>query len=91
MPIALTRALLRAALQGALSGADFRKDPYFGVDVPVSAPGVDATLLDPAATWASRDAYDATAERVVDLFTTNFAGLAPFVDPDVKAAGPRRP
>ncbi|GLI92035.1 phosphoenolpyruvate carboxykinase [Methylocystis echinoides] len=91
MPIALTRALLRAALQGALSGAAFRKDPYFRVDVPVSAPGVDAPLLDPAATWASRADYDATAGKVVDLFTENFAGLAPFVDHDVRAAAPCRP
>ncbi|UOR15464.1 hypothetical protein, partial [Qipengyuania aquimaris] len=27
--------------------AEFRKDPNFGFEVPVSVPGVDSTILDP--------------------------------------------
>ncbi len=40
MPIKATRALLSAALDGSLAEAEFRKDPNFGFDVPVSVPGV---------------------------------------------------
>ena len=47
MPIKATRALLNAALDGSLNNAEFRKDPNFGFDVPVSVPGVDSKLLDP--------------------------------------------
>src|SRR5213078_4625269 len=36
MPIAATRALLRAALDGDLRGVDYRTDPVFGFEVPVS-------------------------------------------------------
>src|SRR6201991_5096807 len=68
MPIKATRALLNAALDGSLAGVEFRKDPNFGFMVPTSAPGVDATILDPRQTWADRQAYDATAAKLVDQF-----------------------
>ena len=42
MPIKETRALLNAALDGSLKNVEFRKDPNFGFEVPVSVPGVDS-------------------------------------------------
>ncbi|MBT9245640.1 phosphoenolpyruvate carboxykinase [Gemmobacter fulvus] len=86
MPIKATRALLTAALDGSLSKAEFRKDPNFGFDVPVSVPGVDATLLNPRATWADAAAYDAQAAKLVGMFADNFGQYVPFIDADVKAA-----
>ena len=73
MPIKATRALLTAALDGSLNNATFRKDPNFGFDVPVSAVGVDDTLLDPRGTWADATAYDAQASKLVEMFKDNFA------------------
>ena len=61
MPITATRGLLHAALSGALDGVEYRTDPVFGFDVPVSVPGVDSALLDPRGTWADPGAYDAKA------------------------------
>jgi phosphoenolpyruvate carboxykinase (ATP) len=52
MPIKATRALLTAALDGSLNAGQFRKDPHFGFEVPVSCHGVDDALLDPRQTWA---------------------------------------
>ncbi|MDE3123797.1 MAG: phosphoenolpyruvate carboxykinase (ATP), partial [Paracoccaceae bacterium] len=86
MPIKATRALLTAALDGSLNDVQFRKDPNFGFDVPVSVPGVDATLLDPRQTWADKAAYDAQAGKLVTMFANNFAQYVPFIDADVKAA-----
>lgn len=86
MPIKATRALLTAALDGSLSKAEFRKDPNFGFDVPVAVPGVDATLLNPRATWADAAAYDAQAAKLVGMFADNFGQYVPFIDADVKAA-----
>ena len=86
MPIKATRALLTAALDGSLNNAEFRKDPNFGFEVPVAVPGVDTALLDPRATWADKDAYDAQARKLVDMFAKNFAQYADHVDADVKAA-----
>ncbi|MFJ1291483.1 phosphoenolpyruvate carboxykinase [Paracoccus yeei] len=86
IPIKATRALLTAALDGSLNDAQFRKDPNFGFEVPVSVPGVDDTLLDPRQTWADASAYDAQAQKLVGMFSDNFAQYADKIDDDVKAA-----
>ena len=86
MPIKATRALLTAALDGSLNEGTFRKDPNFGFDVPVTVTGVDAGLLDPRSTWADKAAYDAQAQKLVDMFAANFEQYVPFIDEDVKAA-----
>ena len=86
MPIRATRALLSAALDGSLSSATFRKDANFGFDVPVTVPGVDATLLDPRSTWDDADSYDAQAAKLVGMFAENFAQYDAHIDEDVRAA-----
>jgi phosphoenolpyruvate carboxykinase (ATP) len=88
MPIQATRALLNAALDGSLNNVEFRKDPNFGFDVPVSVPGVDDGILDPRSTWADKDEYDRTAAKLVDLFVENFAQFADHVDEGVRQAAP---
>ena len=90
MPIKATRALLNAALDGSLKNAEFRKDPNFGFDVPVSVPGVDQSILDPRQTWADKDEYDRTAAKLVDLFVANFAEFEAHVDEGVRQAAPQR-
>ncbi|HEV7660378.1 MAG TPA: phosphoenolpyruvate carboxykinase [Allosphingosinicella sp.] len=89
MPIKATRALLNAALDGSLANVEFRKDPNFGFDVPISVPGVDSAILNPRDTWADKSDYDATAARLVTLFTNNFAKFADHVDANVLTAAPQ--
>ncbi len=86
MPIKATRALLTAALDGSLSNVQFRKDPNFGFEVPVSVQGVPDILLDPRRTWDDPAAYDAQARKLVSMFAQNFEKYAAFIDEDVKAA-----
>ncbi len=86
MPIKATRALLSAALNGSLNAVEFRKDPNFGFDVPVSVPGVPDVLLDPRQTWADPAAYDAQARKLVGMFAENFAQYVPYIDDEVKQA-----
>ena len=88
MPIKVTRALLNAALDGSLNDAQFRTDPNFGFEVPVAVAGVDATILDPRATWADKDEYDRTAQKLVRLFIDNFGQFADHVDEGVRQAAP---
>ncbi|MGB3810234.1 MAG: phosphoenolpyruvate carboxykinase [Parvibaculum sp.] len=88
MPIKATRALLAAALDGSLAGVEFRLDPNFGFQVPISAPGVDTKILNPRDTWADKAAYDAQAQKLVKMFIANFAKFEDKVDPDVRAAAP---
>jgi phosphoenolpyruvate carboxykinase (ATP) len=87
MPIAATRALLRAALDGELEDVDYRTDPVFGLEVPVTVPGVEARLLDPRSTWADPGAYDEKARYLAGKFRENFRKFE--VDEEIVAAGPR--
>src|SRR5690606_14692322 len=89
MPIAATRALLTAALDGSLANVEFRRDPNFGFEVPVSLPGVDDALLDPRSTWADPEAYDAQAQKLLRMFEKNFERFEGGVAEDVKAAALR--
>jgi phosphoenolpyruvate carboxykinase (ATP) len=89
MPIKETRALLNAALDGSLNNVEFRKDPNFGFEVPVSVPGVDTSILDPRGTWSNAAEYDRTAAKLVDLFVENFAQFADQVDEGVRQAAPK--
>jgi phosphoenolpyruvate carboxykinase (ATP) len=88
MPIKTTRALLAAALDGSLNAAPMRKDPIFGFEVPTGAPGVGERLLNARATWTDQTAYDRQAKKLAGMFVENFEKFAPFVSPDVRAAGP---
>ncbi len=88
MPIKVTRALLNAALDGSLKNVAFRRDYWFGFEVPVSVPGVDSKILDPRATWADKDEYDSTAAKLVKLFNDNFAKFAAHVDQAVLDSAP---
>jgi phosphoenolpyruvate carboxykinase (ATP) len=89
MPIKATRALLAAALDGSLKGAEFRTDPNFGFEAPISVPGVDGAILDPRSTWPDKDAYDRQAKKLVDMFISNFAKFERHVDASVRGASPR--
>jgi phosphoenolpyruvate carboxykinase (ATP) len=89
MPIAATRALLRAALDEGLRSVEYRLDPVFGFEVPISVPGVDDALLDPRSTWADAAAYDAKARELAAMFRDNFEQFAGSAGAAVAAAGPR--
>ncbi len=88
MPIKATRALLNAALDGSLNNAEFRTDPNFGFDVPVSVPGVDSGILDPRAAWTDKADYDATAAKLVREFIENFVQFEAHVDEGVRRSAP---
>ena len=88
MPIKATRAMLSAALEGSLHQAQFRRDENFGVEVPLSIPGIEDSLFDPRSTWADGAAYDAQAQKLVSMFIENFAKFESRVSDDVKAAAP---
>jgi len=91
MPIAATRALLAAVLKDELSGdaVSWRRDGYFGFEVPQAVAGVDSALLNPAGTWADKAAFAAQAQKLTAMFAENFAKFAPYVSEEVKAAAPK--
>ena len=60
----------------------------FGVEVPVSVPGVPDEALRPRNTWPDPAAHDAKARELAAMFADNFRAYADGVDEDVRAAGP---
>ncbi|MDQ6772182.1 MAG: phosphoenolpyruvate carboxykinase (ATP) [Candidatus Dormibacteraeota bacterium] len=73
--IAHTRAIVSAVLEGRLHGVPTRIDPTFGVQVPLSVPGVPSEVLDPRAAWPDPEAYDVQARRLRAMFDENLARL----------------
>ncbi|NGY04559.1 phosphoenolpyruvate carboxykinase (ATP) [Solimonas terrae] len=72
MKLSVTRALLNAALNGELDGVETETQPILNLKMPKSCPGVDSAILNPRNTWSDKDAYDATATKLRDMFRDNF-------------------
>jgi phosphoenolpyruvate carboxykinase (ATP) len=90
MEIAYSRALLHAAMSGDLDAVSTYDEPFFGLTVPTTCPGVPDAILYPQKTWADPEAYVTTAQNLAQLFRDNFAKYAANVEPEVLAAEPRR-
>lgn len=73
MPLKMTRQLLNAALSGELDGTETKKDPIFGLSMPLHVDGVDSEMLDPKKTWADGDEYDRCAKDLAELFRAHYA------------------
>lgn len=88
MALQHTRAMVHGILEGTLAEIETRREPHFGLHVPVACPGVPDGVLDPAQTWDDKDAYDTKAGELAALFAENFKQYAGEVDSAVLAAGP---
>ena len=83
-----TRKMVEAAQSGIIDDSEFVHDERFNLDVPTSCPGVPDELLNPRSTWADKDAYDATAEKLAQMFVENAEKRLQSMTPEVRAAGP---
>ena len=88
MKLRLTRAMLNAALEGELENCEYIVDERFGFEIPTSCPGVPEELLIPRQTWADKSDYDATADKLADMFNANFKRYSAGVSAEVNAAAP---
>jgi len=85
--LAYTRAFVTAILNGSLRNVEFETHPIFGLQMPTTAPGVPAEVLNPRNTWQDRAAYDAKAKQLAKLFKENDAKFE--IADAVRAAGPK--
>lgn len=89
MKIGYTRAMVTAALNGSLTNVKTVQDPVFGLNIPVSCPGVPDEILNPRNTWKDKSAYDAKAKDLAEKFKKNFEQFAAGASEEVRNAGPR--
>ncbi|MFI4894028.1 MAG: phosphoenolpyruvate carboxykinase (ATP) [Phycisphaerales bacterium JB058] len=82
-----TRAMVTAILSGQLADVKTEADPIFGLNIPISVPGVPDEVLKPRDTWADGAAYDAKAKELAAKFRENAAKFE--MTDAVKNAGPR--
>lgn len=72
MSIKTTRTCIDAILDGSIQHAEFKKDPIFGFEVPVSLDGVDPQVLDIRSTWSDGAKYDEQAKKLAGMYVENF-------------------
>jgi phosphoenolpyruvate carboxykinase (ATP) len=85
MKIAYTRAMVNAAIEGRLDGIEFETEPFFGLAIPKSVPGVPPEVLNPRNAWSDKAAYDAQAKKLGALFAENFKRFEKHAAPEILA------
>jgi phosphoenolpyruvate carboxykinase (ATP) len=86
-----TRAMISAALDGSLENVTYEVDPIFGLQMPVSCPGVPAEILNPRNTWTDGMAYDAKANELALAFINNFKEFDAYANEEMRASLPKVP
>jgi len=89
MKLSYTRAMITAALNGSLNKVGFEAHSVFGYMMPSACPNVPAELLNPRNTWADKSAYDAQANKLANMFVSNFEQFASGVDAEILASAPK--
>ncbi len=89
--IRYTRAMLNAALDGDLLQSEYFNDPIFGFQVPKTCRGIPESVMNPAASWSSREAYIKRYRSLASRFTDNFRKFEENCPLDIIAAGPKVP
>ncbi|MFN8382262.1 MAG: phosphoenolpyruvate carboxykinase (ATP) [Anaerolineales bacterium] len=86
--IRYTRALLNAALNGNLANVEYKTDPIFGFDVPVTCPNVPEEVLNPSSSWGDAKEYDRRYKDLAMRFKQNFGKFMDGTPREVIDAGP---
>ena len=83
-----TRAMVDAIHSGKLADAPTQEDPVFRIATITDCPGVPSELLIPKRTWTNASEFDTTANKLAQLFNSNFEKYADVVREEVRNAGP---
>lgn len=84
-----TRSMITAVLNGDLDNATFETHPIFGMMMPTKCANVPDNILYPRNTWSDKNAYDASAKQLAQLFIKNFEKYASGVSEEILAAAPK--
>ena len=89
MKLSYTRTMVRAAIEGKLNEVETIQDAVFGLHIPTNVEGVPSEVLNPREAWADKNAYDAKAAELAELFKTNFEKFSNVSTEISKKGGPQ--
>lgn len=89
MKLSFTRAMITAAMQDQLNDVEYVNHPVFGFAVPQSVPNVPSEVLNPRDTWANKEEYDATANKLAKAFLTSFEAYQSYANDEIMAGAPK--
>lgn len=72
MSIKATRACVNAILDGSIKQCEFENFDLFNLAIPKALQGVETQLLNPINTWADKNAYKSTRDKLAKMFVENF-------------------
>jgi len=84
-----TRAMIDAIHNDDFEGVEMVTEPGFGFQVPTSCPNVPEEILIPRNTWADKEGYDKTKNKLIGLFQDNFRQFEAGVNKEIIEAGPK--
>jgi len=87
MSLPITRALVNAALDGKLDNVEYTTESAFGLQIPISCPGVPPEILNPRNAWDDKESYDKTAADLAQRFDANFQQFE--ASEEIRNAGPK--
>ena len=67
-PLNITRNIIRTIQSGALNISPKKRDPIFGLNVPIAVRNVPTSLLNPQETWRDKEAYTVKAQELAASF-----------------------
>lgn len=86
--LSYTRAMVSAALEGKLNNVEFKKEDFFGLNIPLECVNVPSEILDPRNTWNNKEQYDITAQNLAKQFIQNFKPFESFAKEEIIKGGP---
>jgi len=89
MKLSYTRALITAVLENKLQDIEFTEHPVFGLQIPVSCPGVPSEILNPGNTWENKQKYDQKANELALAFIANFKQFEAFANEEIRSSLPK--
>jgi phosphoenolpyruvate carboxykinase (ATP) len=92
MSIKNTRACINAILDGSINESEFDTTRTFRLHVPKTLSSIDPKILNPRNAWEDKDKFDATRDKLGQMFIDNFKKYqSEDSEFDFAEAGPKLP
>ena len=67
-----TRQMITSILNGDANNSNYKKEDFFGFNIPENIEGIESSILDPINSWNSKLDYNNAAIKLAEKFKSNF-------------------